>query len=122
MIIKRVKLHSDKEELDLDTLYDRFKAKDKVNADKKLRKAVISGSAVGLGVGGGIGIVKKKPILGAAIGTVGVGVTSGLIQKRRQNRIYDTNKKELENILSGLRTKEEKDKFLNVLKDELENN
>ena len=122
MIIKRVKLYSDKEELDLDTLYDRFKAKDKVNADKKLRKAVIGGSAVGLGIGGGVGIVKKKPILGAAIGTVGAGVTSGLIQKRRQNRIYDTNKKELENILSGLRTKEEKDKFLNVLKDELANN
>ena len=122
MIIKRVKLYSDKEELDLDTLYNRFKAKDKVNADKKLRKAVIGGSAVGLGVGGGLGIVKKKPILRAAIGTVGGGVTSGLIQKRRQDKIYDTNKKELENILWGLRTKEEKDKFLNVLKDELADN
>lgn len=121
MIIKRIKLYSDKEELGLDTLYDRFKAKDKVNANEKLRKAVISGSAIGLGIGGGLGIVKKKPILGATIGTVGGGVTSGLIQKRRQNRIYDTNKKELENILSGLRTKEEKDKFLNVLKDELDN-
>lgn len=122
MIIKRVKLYSDKEELNLDTLYDKFKAKDKVNANEKLRKAVIGGSAVGLGIGGGLGIVKKKPVLGAAIGTVGGGVTSGLIQKRRQNKIYNTNKKELENILSGLRTKEEKDKFLNVLKDELENN
>ena len=114
MRIRRIKVFSD-----LDSLYEEFKTKDKPNARKELKKATIIGSGIGVGLGTGIGIAKKKPILGATIGTIGGGLGGAAIQKKRQDKKYEDNKKELQNILEGFKTKEEKEKFLGVLKNEL---
>ncbi len=114
MRIRRIKVFSD-----LDSLYEEFKTKDKPNARKELKKATIIGSGIGVGLGTGIGIAKKKPILGATIGTIGGGLGGAVIQKKRQDKKYEDNKKELQNILEGFKTKEEKEKFLGVLKNEL---
>ena len=108
------------EEEKLDQLYEDFKKKDfKRSLNKKLSSAGI-GAVIGAPVGFGVSkALKKSGIIGGGIGALSGSAAVYKIQSNKQNKLYRQNKDELRSILSGFKTKEEKDKFLEVLKDEL---
>lgn len=123
-----VKTKTFSDDLDFDELYDRFKKKDKPEARKRELKAAgkglgigaVSGSVLGAGIGKlGKHKVGKSTLIGAGIGS-GIGAISGdIAQRKKQNKTYNYNKRELGGILAGFKTKDEQQRFLRTLEDEL---